>query len=72
MPHDKRPVADPMDAYEDQVDAVIRICGGDTRSALKALILANECLEMEIKTLHAEMTHRSTSRRSSASTRRLQ
>ncbi len=34
--------------YQDEVDRVIAICGGDMRGALQALLAANEFLETEI------------------------
>jgi hypothetical protein len=39
--------------YESALDDVIAQCGGDTRSALKALLAANEYLEAELCNLHA-------------------
>jgi len=39
--------------YESALDDVISQCGGDTRSALKALLAANEYLEAELCNLHA-------------------
>jgi len=39
--------------YENALDDVIAQCGGDTRSALKALLAANEYLEAELCNLHA-------------------
>lgn len=39
--------------YESALDDVIAQCGGDTRSALKALLAANEYLEAELLNLHA-------------------
>ena len=38
-----------MDRYERAVDSAIATCGGDIRSALKALIIANEYLEEELR-----------------------
>ena len=40
--------ADPLEAAADQA---IAACGGDMRSAIRALILANEYLEHEVKEL---------------------
>lgn len=68
---DDQRISDAMDAYEAQVDAVISVCDGDTRSALKALILANEYLEMELKTLYAQIEHGSQFEHGPASTRRV-
>lgn len=38
-----------MDRYERAVDSAIATCGGDIRGALKALIIANEYLEEELR-----------------------
>lgn len=38
-----------MDRYERAVDSAIATCGGDLRGALKALIIANEFLEEELR-----------------------
>lgn len=42
------PEPDPLEAA---VDQAIAACGGDARSAVRALILANEYLENEVKDL---------------------
>jgi hypothetical protein len=46
---------------EDHVDAVadeaIAVCGGDVRKALKAMIVAYEELEAEVKRLHAALSN---------------
>jgi len=39
----------PSDPYEDAVDCAIATCNGDLRGALKALIIANEFLERDLK-----------------------
>jgi len=44
-PHDDR--------YENALDDVIAQCGGDTRGALMALLVANEYLEAQLNNLHA-------------------
>ncbi len=44
-PHDDR--------YENALDDVIAQCGGDTRGALMALLVANEYLETQLNTLQA-------------------
>lgn len=41
------------DRYENALDDVIAQCGGDTRGALMALLVANEYLEAQLNTLHA-------------------
>ena len=38
-----------IDRYERAVDSAIATCGGDLRGALKALIVANEYLEEELR-----------------------
>ncbi len=43
----------PEDRYENALDDVIAQCDGDIRGALKALLAANEYLEMELSSLHA-------------------
>jgi hypothetical protein len=41
------------DRYENALDNVIAQCGGDTRGALMALLVANEYLEAELQHLQA-------------------
>jgi hypothetical protein len=48
------PDADHVDAVADQA---IAICGGDVRKALKAMIVAYEELEAEVKQLHAALSN---------------
>ncbi|MCF2525456.1 hypothetical protein [Bradyrhizobium sp. G127] len=38
-----------IDRYDRAVDSAIATCGGDIRGALKALIIANEFLEEELR-----------------------
>lgn len=38
-----------IDRYDRAVDGAIATCGGDLRGALKALIIANEFLEEELR-----------------------
>jgi hypothetical protein len=38
-----------LDRYDRAVDSAIATCGGDLRGALKALIIANEFLEEELR-----------------------
>lgn len=40
-----------VERYEAAVDEAIAACDGDTRGALKALIIANEYLEAELSSL---------------------
>jgi len=37
-------------------DQAIAACGGDMRSAIRALILANEFLEMELRDVYASVS----------------
>jgi hypothetical protein len=43
-----------IDRLETAVDQAIAMCGGDLRSAIKALILANEFFEIEADELRAD------------------
>ena len=49
----------PLDAarLDAMADQAIAACGGDVRKALKAMIVAYEELEAEIKQLHAAISH---------------
>ena len=38
-----------LDRYDRAVDSAIATCGGDLRGTLKALIIANEFLEEELR-----------------------
>ncbi len=38
-----------LDRYDRAVESAIATCGGDIRGALKALIIANEFLEEELR-----------------------
>lgn len=38
-----------LDRYDRAVESAIATCGGDVRGALKALIIANEFLEEELR-----------------------
>ena len=49
----------PMDPYEAAIEDAIATCNGDLRSALKALIIANEFLERDLE--RALASHRSPS-----------
>jgi len=40
-----------LDRLEVAIDQAIAVCGGDTRSAIRSLILANEFLQHEVKEL---------------------
>jgi len=43
-----------IDRYDRAVDSAIATCGGDLRGALKALIIANEFLEEELRQVLGE------------------
>ena len=45
------------DALEAAVDEAIAACGGDTRAAVRALIVANSLLESEIADLKKAVSH---------------
>ncbi|MGO8913448.1 MAG: hypothetical protein ACLQDM_29560 [Bradyrhizobium sp.] len=42
-----------IDRYEQACDQAIAMCGGNLRSTIKALIMANEYLEIELRELQA-------------------
>ena len=42
-----------VDRYEHACDQAIAMCDGNQRSTIKALIMANEYLEMELRELQA-------------------
>jgi hypothetical protein len=42
-----------IDRYERACDQAIAMCGGNLRSTIKALIMANEYLEIELRELQA-------------------
>ena len=47
----ERASQDDLDRYDRAVDSAIATCGGDLRGTLKALIIANEFLEEELRRL---------------------
>ena len=49
--HPQSKIADEADRLEAAADQAVAACGGDMRSAIRALILANEFLEHEVKEL---------------------
>lgn len=53
---ENRPTPEP-DRLEVATDQAIAACGGDARSAIKALIVANEYLEWEVKQLQAAVSN---------------
>ena len=44
------------DRYEQACDQAIAMCDGNLRSTIKALILANEYLELELRELQAAVS----------------
>jgi hypothetical protein len=49
--------AQDADGLEAAVDQAIAACGGDTRSTIRALIVANEYLETEVTELMKAVSH---------------
>ena len=45
------------DGLESSVDQAIAACGGDMRSTIRALIVANEYLESEVSELMKAVSH---------------
>lgn len=45
----------PLDRYDAAVEDVIATCNGDLHGAVKALMLLNEVLELQIEELQAAM-----------------
>jgi hypothetical protein len=43
--------------HETTIDEIVARCNGDLRGALKALLLVNEQLEVELAHLHAAVAH---------------
>jgi hypothetical protein len=52
-----RPNAQDADGLEAAVDQAITACGGDLRSTIRALIVANEYLETEVTELMKAVSH---------------
>lgn len=44
-----------IERYDRAVDSAIATCGGDLRGTLKALIIANEFLEEELRQCHCAL-----------------
>jgi hypothetical protein len=57
MPSCSQPNLNDADELEVAVDQAIAACGGDTRAAIRALILANEFLENEVSELMKAVSH---------------
>ena len=49
MQHDTSSAPNPPDQLEAAADKAIATCGGDTREAVKALIVANHLLEEKLR-----------------------
>ena len=46
-----------VDRYEQACDQAIAMCDGNLRSTIKALIMANEYLEMELREVQAAVAN---------------
>jgi hypothetical protein len=46
-----------VDRYEQASDQAIAMCDGNLRSTIKALIMANEYLELELRELQAAVSN---------------
>lgn len=52
-----QPNAQGADEFEIAIDQAIATCGGDTRATIRALIVANNYLESEVKELMKAVSH---------------
>jgi hypothetical protein len=57
MSSDSQPNTEGTDGLEAAVDQAIAACGGDMRSTIRALIIANEFLESEVSELMKAVSH---------------
>jgi hypothetical protein len=57
MSSGSQPNAQDADGLEAAVDQAIAACGGDMRSTISALIVANEYLETEVSELMKAVSH---------------
>jgi hypothetical protein len=57
MSSGSRPNPQDADELETAIDQAIVACGGDMRSAIRALIVANEFLESEVGELMKAVSH---------------
>jgi DNA anti-recombination protein RmuC len=57
MSSSSQPHAEEDDGLEAAVDQAIAACGGDMRSTIRALIVANEYLESEASELMKAVSH---------------
>ena len=46
-----------VDRYEQACDQAVAMCDGNLRSTIKALIMANEYLELELRELQAAVSN---------------
>ena len=57
MPSGSQPNTQDPEGLEAAVDQAIAACGGDMRSTIRALIVANEFLESEVGELMKAVSH---------------
>jgi hypothetical protein len=57
MSSDSQPNVQDAVGLEAAVDQAVAACGGDMRSAIRALIVANEYLESEVSELMKAVSH---------------
>jgi hypothetical protein len=57
MSSGSQPNAQDADGLEAAVDQAIAACGGDVRSTIRALVVANEYLESEVTELMKAVSH---------------
>jgi hypothetical protein len=57
MSSDSQPNIQDADGLEAAVDQAIAACGGDMRSTIRALIVANDYLESEVSELRKAVSH---------------
>ena len=57
MSSSSKPNAQDADGLETAVDQAIAACGGDMRSTIRALIVANDFLETEVSELMKAVSH---------------
>ena len=57
MSADSKPDHADVDGLEAAVDQAIAACGGDVRSTIRALIVANDFLENEVSELMKAVSH---------------
>jgi hypothetical protein len=57
MSSGRQPNTQDVDGLEAAVDQAIAACGGDLRSTIRALIVANDYLETEVRELMKAVSH---------------